>query len=48
MDEINLREDCFSHRQLYVACFTVSYASSLVILALKGHTENVVHNKVFQ
>ncbi|KAF0750933.1 ATP-dependent DNA helicase RRM3-like [Aphis craccivora] len=39
MAGISLREECFSHGQIYVACFRVSSASSLVILAQKGNTK---------
>ncbi|KAF0738236.1 ATP-dependent DNA helicase RRM3-like, partial [Aphis craccivora] len=39
MAGIGLREECFSHGQFYVACFRVSSASSLVILAQKGNTK---------
>jgi ATP-dependent DNA helicase PIF1 len=45
---IDLREDCFSHGQFYVACSRVSSANSLVILAPKGNTANVVYKEVLR
>lgn len=43
MAGIDLRNDCFSHGQLYVACSRVSSPDSLVILRPMGKTKNVVH-----
>lgn len=40
---INLKNDCLSHGQFYVARSRGSSASSLVILASKGRTKNVVY-----
>lgn len=44
--EIDVREDCFSHGQLYVACFRFSMPTSLVIFTPKGITSNVVYKGV--
>ncbi|XP_046659899.1 ATP-dependent DNA helicase PIF1-like [Homalodisca vitripennis] len=40
MAGVDLREDCFSHGQLYVACSRVSSSDSLTILQLRGKTKN--------
>ncbi|XP_060871344.1 uncharacterized protein LOC132945589 [Metopolophium dirhodum] len=48
MAGIDLREECFSHGQFYVACSRVSSASSLVILAPKGSTKNTVYKEVLR
>lgn len=48
MARIDLREECFSHGQFYVACSRVSSASSLVILASKGSTKNTVYKEVLR
>lgn len=42
---IDLREDCFSHGQLYVACSRVSEKSNLCILAPSSATTNVVYKE---
>lgn len=43
---IDLREDCFSHGQLYVGASRVSSSSSLVISAPEGKTTNIVYKEV--
>ena len=43
---IDLREDCFSHGQFYVACSRISSSSSLIILAPEKKTKNVVYKEV--
>jgi len=46
MAGIELKEECFSYGQFYVACSKVSSASSLIILAPKGSTKNTVYKEV--
>lgn len=43
---LDLREECFTHGQFYVACSRVSSPSSLVMLAPTGTTRNVVYKEV--
>lgn len=45
---MNVREDRFSHGLFYVACSRVSSPSSLVILALKGRTSNLIYKEVLK
>jgi len=43
---IDVREDCFSHGQFYVACSRVSMPTNLAILAPTGKTSNVVYTEI--
>ncbi|XP_060855376.1 uncharacterized protein LOC132933058 [Metopolophium dirhodum] len=43
---IDVREDCFSHGQFYVACSIVSMPTNLVILAPTGKTSTVVYREI--
>ncbi|CAK1600893.1 unnamed protein product [Parnassius mnemosyne] len=43
---IDLRGDCFSHDQFYVACSRVSSSSSLIVLESEDRTSNVVYKEV--
>ncbi|XP_067120494.1 ATP-dependent DNA helicase pif1-like [Centruroides vittatus] len=43
---IDLRENCFSHGQFYVACSRVSSAKDLAILSKEGKTTNIVYKEV--
>ena len=40
---VDLRDHCFPHGQLYVACSRVSSSDSLVILQPDGKTKNIVY-----
>ncbi|XP_075213764.1 uncharacterized protein LOC142319970 [Lycorma delicatula] len=42
---IDVREDCFSHGQFYVACSRISNPSGLFILEPEGKTSNVVYKE---
>jgi hypothetical protein len=43
---VDLRSQCFSHGQLYVACSSVGSPKNLFILAPGGETKNVVYNQI--
>lgn len=45
---LDLRDDCFSHGQFYVACSRVSSAKDLIILAPNGRTANVVYKEALR
>lgn len=43
---VDLRSDCFSHGQLYVAYSRVSSTNNLGILQPKSQTKNIVYKEV--
>lgn len=45
---VDLRTECFSHGQLYVACSRVGQENNLYILAPDGKTKNVVYPQALQ
>lgn len=45
---IDLREDCFSHGQLYVACSRGSSSGNLVILACDAKCTNIVYKEILE
>ncbi len=44
---IDLRSECFSHGQLYVATSRVGCAKNLFILTKEKKTKNIVYKQVF-
>lgn len=45
---VDLRSECFSHGQLYVACSRVGKSENLYILAPGGRTKNVTYRRALQ
>jgi ATP-dependent exoDNAse (exonuclease V) alpha subunit len=45
---LNLKNPCFSHGQLYVACSRVGKPSDLFVYAPEGKTKNIVYPKALQ
>jgi ATP-dependent DNA helicase PIF1 len=43
---IDLRKNCFSHGQFYVACSRVTGSSGLFLLVPNGRTTNIVYPEV--
>ena len=43
-----LHTDCFSHGQLYVACFRVGYPDNLFIYTETETTKNIVYPQVLE
>ncbi|CAK1579947.1 unnamed protein product [Parnassius mnemosyne] len=45
---VDLKNPCFSHGQLYVACLRVGKSSNLFVLAKVGLIKNIVHQLVLK
>ena len=45
---LNLKNPCFSHGQLYVACSRVGKPSNLFVYAPEGKTKNIMYPKALQ
>ncbi|KAL8600083.1 hypothetical protein ACOMHN_051629 [Nucella lapillus] len=45
---VNLKQPCFSHGQLYVACSRVGSCQNLHIYAPEGRTKNIVYKNALQ
>jgi hypothetical protein len=44
---MDLRNECFSHDILYIACLCVSSSGVLLKLLSEGRTKNIVYKEVF-